>query len=325
MYRTVAIIGSFQKYYEDICGVIAFFRRNGFKVTSPYLSQITHARDAFVVFEADDQTLSNDEIQTDTLRKILNADAVYVYNLPNETTPTDMGYVGKTTCYEIGVLMAKNKPIYYLYPPYDLPVPINNEQILSPQDFVNKFITGDVAFLLPKKERVECGSALRVVFSKPSLLICGSMKFYSDMKRVQNELVALGIDAIIPDDEADLPEDITPEVFSEFKRKVSQSYLKKIRNKGTIAILVLNEEKNGISNYIGANTLAETVMAFTWKRKIFIYNDIYPSLADELIAWEAVAIHRNLKIIKQFFEGYISKRDSTVESSIDTIDEDEGI
>lgn len=324
MYRSIAIIGSFQKYYEDICGVISFFKQHGCQVTSPYLSQITHARDAFVVFEADDQTLSNDEIQTDTLRKILNADAVYVYNLPNESTPTDMGYVGKTTCYEIGILMAKNKPIYYLYPPYDLPVPVNQKQILSPQDFVNKFIAGDMAFLLPKKDRSECNSSLKAVFAKPSLLICGSMSFFSDMEKVQKELEALGVDAITPDDEADLPKDITPEAFNEFKRKVSQNYLKKIRNKGTIAILILNEKKNGVSNYIGTNTLAEAVMAFTWKRKIFVYNDIYAPLADELIAWEAVAIRRNLGIVKNFFDENRALHDTNVDLFSDAFDDDEG-
>ncbi len=302
MYHSVAIIGSFQKYYEDICGVISFFRHNGYHVTSPHFSSITSSRDAFVVFEADDQTLSNDEIQTDTLRKILNADAVYVYNPPNETTPPDMGYLGKTTCYEIGFLMARNRPIYYLYPPYDLPVPYCDEHILSPQSFVDKFSAGEVAFLLPQKERAECARALKAVFAKPSLLICGSMAFFPEMKRVQKELFSFGIDAIIPEDEGDLPEGITSKAFLEFKRKVSLSYMKKIRDKGTIAILILNEEKAGVPNYIGANTLAEAATAFSWKRKIFLYHDIYPPLSDELFAWGAVAIHQDLKIIKRFFD-----------------------
>lgn len=307
MYRSVAIIGSFQKYYEDVCGLISVFRKNGFYVTSPHLSKITHSRYGFVIFEADDKTLSDDEIQTDTLRKILNADAVYVYNLPNESTPIDKGYVGKTTCYEIGILMAKNKPIYYLYPPNDLPIPIVKDQIISPQDFIDKFKSNEEAFLLPHKVRPESNSALKAVFAKPSLLICGSMKFFDEMKKVQEELTVLGIDAIIPDDESDIPKSITTEAFNEFKRKVSQNYLKKIRDTGTIAILVLNEEKGGIANYIGANTLAETAMAFTWNRKVFIYNDFYPPLSDELSAWEAVSIHRDLKVIKKYFDESVTK------------------
>lgn len=243
MYRSVAVIGSFQKFYEDVCGLISVFRKNGFNVTSPYLSQITNSRYGFVIFEADDQTLSDDEIQTDTLRKILNADAVYVYDLPIEgKTPPDKGYIGRTTCYEIGILMAKNKPIYYLYPPDDLPVPITSEQILDPQTFITKFKAHETSFLLPKKEKLECNSALKAVFGRSSLLVCGSMKFFNAMQKTKNILEALGLDVIIPEDETFLPEQ-TPQEFNEFKRKVSQEYLKKIREQGTLAILVYNEEK----------------------------------------------------------------------------------
>ena len=291
--RSVAIIGSFQKYYEGVLEVIALFRKNGFQVTSPYQSRITDARQGFVIFEADDNSLTDDEIQTDTLRKILNADAVYVFN-PN-------GYVGKTTCYEIGILMAKNKPLYYLERPDDLPVPVANFQIISPQDFIEKFKTNETHFILPFKDRARCNSALRSVFGTPSLIMCGSMKFYDEMKNVKQELAELGIYTVIPKDETNLPPNITEEEFSEFKRKVSQSYLKKIRYSGTIAILVLNEQKNGIENYIGANTLVEISMAFTWGRKIFIYNDLYQPYADELEAWKCVAIKQDIRVIRTYF------------------------
>ena len=300
--KSVAIIGSFQKYYEDILGLISLFKKHGFTVTSPYQSRITESRWGFVIFDADDKTLSEDEIQTETLRKILNADAVYVYNPPTNETMPGRGYVGKTTCYEIGLLMAKRKPLYYLCYPDDLPVPVSQEQIISPQEFVAKFIADKTAFILPQKSRSKCKSDLKAVFSKPSLLVCGSMTFFDKMKRVQEELREYGIDAVIPEDESDLPDNMSSEEFTVFKRKVSQNYLKKIRDKGTQAVLLLNEEKKGVKNYIGANTLAEAVMAFTWNRKIFLYNDVYLPLADELLAWEAMPIHRDLSVIKAYFD-----------------------
>jgi nucleoside 2-deoxyribosyltransferase len=298
--KSVAIIGSFQKYYKGVLELISLFKKNGFQVTSPYQSRITEARWGFVLFEADDNSLTDDEIQTDTLRKILNADAVYVYN-PKQNPDDKGGYVGKTTCYEIGILMAKNKPLYYLEYPDDLPVPVTNSQIISPQDFVDRFKSIDTHFILPFKDRAECNLAQRNVFGISSLIICGSMKFYDVMKSVKQELAEIGIAAVIPENETDLPQNITEEEFNKFKRKVSQSYLKKIRIAGTFAILVINERKNDIDNYIGANTLVEIAMAFTWGRKIFIYNDVYHPYADELVAWKCVPIKKNLRVIHTYF------------------------
>lgn len=301
MHQSIAIIGSFQKYYREIGDLIKFFRKEGLNVTSPYLSTIVESRKQFVVFEADDTTLSNEEIQTDTLRKILNADAVYVYNPPTSESG-DEGYVGRTTCYEIGILMAKHRPLYYFRPPHDLPVPYCAEQIVSPERLLHEFRASKLAFHLPQKTRTSCINAQKAVFAKPTLLICGSMSFFEKMKSVQAELLKMGVDAIIPDDESKMPDSITPEEFSEFKRSLSRNYLGKIRQKGTVAVLLVNEEKNGICNYVGANTLAEAVMAFTWKRQIFIYNDIYAPMTDELCAWQAIPIHRDLGIIRSYFE-----------------------
>jgi len=311
--KSVAIIGSFQKYYDDILKLIALFKRNGFHVTSPYQSRITETRLGFVIFEADDESLTDDEIQTDTLRKILNADAVYVYN-PKLTPEANGGYVGKTTCYEIGILMAKNKPLYYLEQPDDLPVPVAKSQIISPQKFIHRLMSNGTHFVLPFKNKTKCDSAQRDVFNISSLIICGSMKFYDSMKRIKKELAELGIYTVIPEDETYLPENITENEFNDFKRKVSQRYLKKIRHKGTLAILVLNEQKNGIENYIGGNTLVEIAMAFTWGRKIFVYNDFYQPYADELNAWKCVPIKKDLSVIRAFFNENNINNDYTHEN-----------
>ena len=62
--------------------------------------------------------------------------------------------------------------------------------------------------------------------------------------------------------------------------------------------MVYNGTKKGQANYIGANTLVEIAMAFTWNRKIYLYNDIYEPLADELLAWGCICLKGNIgKII----------------------------
>ena len=287
-----AIIGSFRKFYKDISEVIRLFRKEGCTVTSPYLSDICDSRDDFVIFLDDDSTQSNDEIQTETLRRILNADAVYVYD--------PEGYVGKTTCFEIGFLMEHKKPLYYLEQPSDLPIPVATTHILSPYEFVKRIKSQELFFGLPVKEKTKNQNDLETVYGEQSkLIVCGSMKHYERMKELQKELIDNGIYTVVPEDEGQLPANMSEEEFNEFKKRVSRDYLKKIRSKGTYAVLVLNEEKNVIENYIGANTFVEIAVAFSWGRKIYLYNDIYEPYKDELVSWNAVSIHKDISLIKK--------------------------
>lgn len=76
---------------------------------------------------------------------------------------------------------------------------------------------------------------------------------------------------------------------------MSAAYLRKIRDKRTYTVLIFNATKNGRDNYIGANTLVELAMAFTWHRKIFILNDIYEPFRDELVAWNCVYLKGDLE------------------------------
>ena len=106
MAYSIAIIGSFQKYYQEICEVIGFFRENGLFVTSPSGTEITDKIDDFVIFKSDCPEYSPPEIQMITLEKIMKADAVYVYN-PN-------GYIGRTTSYEIGFCFSRKNPYTFI-------------------------------------------------------------------------------------------------------------------------------------------------------------------------------------------------------------------
>lgn len=69
------------------------------------------------------------------------------------------------------------------------------------------------------------------------------------------------------------------------------------------AILVLNFEKKGITNYIGGNTLMEIGFAYGHAKKIYLYNQI-PSRSermhyiDEIISMKPIIINGNLDLIK---------------------------
>ena len=128
--------------------------------------------------------------------------------------------------------------------------------------------------------------------------------FFDEMVNCQKQLKKMGIESIIPKEETEAVSLYNEKQFMEFKKKVSRTYLKKIRDKDTIGVLIYNTRKGGEDNYIGANTLVELAMAFTWNRKIFLFNNIYSPLKDELMAWNCICLNGNLtKIKEELMEG----------------------
>lgn len=303
MAHTVAIIGSFQKYYNEILSIIRVFKKVGLCVLSPNESYITDKIGDFVIFESDKKDFSPAEIQMITLDKIIRADMVYVYN-PN-------GYVGKTTCYEIGFCFSKKKPIYFFDYPDDLPIPvIKNKQVLKPEEFAYIAFSSEAEFITDYSFCTDGEKAFNDLFDlersvnpvkAKKIVICGSMMFFKEMVNCQNQLKKLGIESIVPKEENEAVGLYDERQFMEFKKKVSRTYLKKIRDKETMGVLIYNAKKRGIDNYIGANTLVELAMAFTWNRKIFLFNDIYSPLKDELMAWDCICLNGDLNKLKGEF------------------------
>ena len=152
-----------------------------------------------------------------------------------------------------------------------------------------------------------------------NIVICGSMMFYDKMLEVSEYLKNRGIPVVIPKEENNERKNLSEEEFSDFKRKVSNQYLSRIRDSSTYAILVLNQEKKGITNYIGANTLVEISMAFCWGRPIYLYNDFYGPLMDELVAWNTICLNEDLdKLI------HIYKREKYMLFDKDSLNTDDG-
>lgn len=283
----VSIIGSFRKYYDEIKEIIVLLNKNSIEVLSPKLSDITHSVENFVIFASDNQQLTPAQIQIDTLNRILKSDVVYVFD-PN-------GYIGRTTCYEIGVLRTTTIPLFFLENPKDLPIVVAREEVMNPSKLVYTLLN-DKQFVNENRITIDKNKIVNEMRVK-NIVICGSMAFYNRMIEISEYLKRRGIPVVIPREENEEREELTEEQFNNFKRKVSNQYLAKIRESSTYAILVLNEEKKGILNYIGANTLVEISMAFCWGRPIYLFNDLYEPLNDELIAWSAIGLKGNLDIL----------------------------
>lgn len=133
------------------------------------------------------------------------------------------------------------------------------------------------------------------------IVICGSMSNYEKMIKCQQYLEDNDIPSIVPRKEKVDISKLSIIEYNNFKRKVSSHHFKKIREKNVFGILVVNDDNNGIPNYIGANTFAEIAMAFCWNRKIFLLNCIYGDYKDELLAWGAITLESDISRIVKIY------------------------
>lgn len=126
---TGCIIGSFRKYYDDIVTVIEEFEQNGVRILSPKVSTIINPGDEFVILASDNAELTKEQIQAQVFENEKKSDFVYVWN--------PEGYLGRTTCYEIGRIVERgDKPIYYKDVPKDLPIVIDEANILEVSELI---------------------------------------------------------------------------------------------------------------------------------------------------------------------------------------------
>ena len=78
----------------------------------------------------------------------------------------------------------------------------------------------------------------------------------------------------------------------------SRAHFDRICNPDNEIVLIVNAEKNGISNYIGPNSFAEIAFGFYHKKRVYLLNDIYDPYSDELIGWKVIPLKGNLDLIK---------------------------
>ena len=128
MGRTVAIIGSFRQHYHEVLVAWLVFRAAGWTITSPLGSQIAEEGIPFVRFLSDEPAWDDPTVQTAALHRILRACLTYVV--------APGGYVGRTTCYELGRVVQANQPVYFSEHPADLPLAVPADHILEPGELV---------------------------------------------------------------------------------------------------------------------------------------------------------------------------------------------
>lgn len=120
------------------------------------------------------------------------------------------------------------------------------------------------------------------------VVLCGSMKFKDDIINIGKKLENMGFSVLLP----------VECINGEPKEIASRAHFNRIISEDTDAILVINQTKNDLANYIGPNTFAEIAFAFFHNKKIFLLNDIYEPFRDELEGWKAITLNSKLEDIK---------------------------
>lgn len=138
-----------------------------------------------------------------------------------------------------------------------------------------------------------------------TIFLCASMAFYKELVGIEKKLqekgfvVKIPVSAQIMKKKNDFEVSHFKGVFThgekaEFIRKNFQEIAK------SDSILVVNNEKNGVKGYIGANVLMEIGLAFYLKKRIYIYNEVEESTPcrEELLAFEVQFINHDLEKVK---------------------------
>lgn len=128
------------------------------------------------------------------------------------------------------------------------------------------------------------------------IVISGSIQHESLMEDVAGQLMAHGHEVVWPsvNDRGD-----AKVLDDDLKKKLIKDYFSKID--ASDALLVINETKNGVDNYIGGNALIEMAHAFSRDIPIFLLNPI-PEMnyTDEIRGMQPVLLGGNLELLNQY-------------------------
>ena len=135
------------------------------------------------------------------------------------------------------------------------------------------------------------------------ICICCSLSFTDEVKKIADRLHELGHEVLLPN--GVIIDAIHKPDFDSVEAKRGNGYdfvrehFKKIEESD--AMLVCNFTKNGIDNYIGANTFLEMGFAYYIKKPIYALNPIpdYKYINDELLNFDVKVINGDLSEIKE--------------------------
>lgn len=137
------------------------------------------------------------------------------------------------------------------------------------------------------------------------IYVLGSTTFMHDMVRVRDELCALGFegwihpdyDAYVRGEHDDLIRRAQNGEHAAVKREKNYLRVHYQHILESDAVLIVNNEKKGIKNYIGGNALIEMGQAYVNNKKIFLFNGIPTELSytAEIECMDPICLQGNIK------------------------------
>ena len=142
------------------------------------------------------------------------------------------------------------------------------------------------------------------------IYVLGSTTAMKKMVAVKNKLCELGLDGWIHPHYEEMVAGIRNFQLERYDRgemvqvKIDNDYFKSHYKHilESDAVLVVNEEKREIKNYIGGNVLIEMGQAYVNDKKIFFLNGMPEGLSyqDEIVALEPICLEGQLENIKKY-------------------------
>lgn len=132
------------------------------------------------------------------------------------------------------------------------------------------------------------------------ICICCSLSFTKEVLALAKELEQQGFELLLPNSvmERSIEKPDFDPVQSKIKTGNVNKHIDKI--KASDAVLVCNYTKNGIENYIGANTFLEIAAAHYFEKPIYTLNPLpdQPYIHDEIHSFGIKTLNGNLSRLK---------------------------
>lgn len=139
-----------------------------------------------------------------------------------------------------------------------------------------------------------------------TITICSSVNFYKEVVKLKRQLEQMGYSVIIPKiaHEMERTGDYEVSHYKTWYADANDYHKKTALMRGHFdevakadAILVVNNTKHGVKNYIGGNVLMEMALAFHLKQKIFLLNEIPAESAflEEIIGLGSIPLHGDIE------------------------------
>lgn len=135
------------------------------------------------------------------------------------------------------------------------------------------------------------------------IALCASMIFSKEMIEVKSELESHWHEVILPHNTEKYAQNVLESEtrIESAKNKIEHDLIRKYFDiiKDCDAVLIVNYDKNGITNYIWGNSFLEAAFAYVLRKKVFFLNAI-PDMVytDELKALQPTILDGDVNNIK---------------------------